>query len=74
MSATPEKTHNDIMCEDGFELISHKRRRINRPKLFNTAKIQHYDGDEDSLICVDQVCLAVEYAHTMIDEHLSEYM
>lgn len=71
------KTHDEIMCEDGFELIcKRKRRRLIGPKFKGKAK--HSLNDIDSLtsttINEENIRLAVQNAHSMIDEYLSEYM
>lgn len=65
---TITKTHNEIMCEDGFRL-KRSRKRVIRPKM----KLK-LDNTVDFIVDEKQARVALENAHSIINDYLSDYM
>lgn len=67
------KTHDEIMAEDGFELINRKRRRVAQSNA-SSAKIQRNNEVSDLVGNKEQAELSMQNAHVMVERYLDEHL
>lgn len=62
------KTHNEIMCEEGFEVVNRKRRKL-QPRT-------HCNEEEEAgnSVSEERVRLSIQNAHDVIRANLDEYV